>query len=135
MIRVDVKPEMLRWARERAGLAVEALRKRFPRLEDWERGIASPTLKQLDAFARAVWVPVGYLFLPDPPAESVPIPDFRSGRARAERPSPNLLDTVYLCQARQAWYADYARGCRAAEGIRGLAGDVDLRGECRRDDS
>lgn len=112
MLRVDIRPEMLRWARERAGKSAPSLRSRFPRLEEWERGEVRPTLKQLEAFAKAVWVPVGYLFLNEPPSESVPLPDFRSGRARARRPSPNLLDTVYLCQARQAWYRDYARGAR-----------------------
>jgi Zn-dependent peptidase ImmA (M78 family) len=100
---------MIRWARERAGKDVAGLRGRFKRLEEWERGEAQPTLKQLEAFAKAVWVPVGYLFLPEPPVETVPLPDFRSGHARAERPSPNLLDTIYLSQARQDWYRDYAR--------------------------
>jgi len=108
VVKADVRPEMIRWARERAGLDAESLRGRFPRLEAWEAGEAAPTLKQLDGFARAVWVPVGYLFLPEPPAEDVPIPDFRSGPRRTDRPSPNLLDTLYLCQARQAWYQDYA---------------------------
>jgi len=109
MLRVDVSPRMIRWARERAGKDVVDLRGRFTHLEEWERGALRPTLKQLEAFARAVWVPVGYLFLPEPPVETVPLPDFRSGRARAERPSPNLLDTLYLSQSRQDWYRDYAR--------------------------
>ena len=121
-MRVDVRPGMIRWARDRAGLPRPALLKRFPRLEAWEEGSVSPTLKQLEGFARAVWVPVGYLFLPEPPAEAMPIPDFRVGRARAERPSPHLLDTVYLCQARQAWYADYAR--TAGEPARAFVGSV-----------
>ena len=90
-------------------MTVGELRKRFPRLEAWESGDGAPTLKQLEAFAKAVWVPVGYLFLAEPPAESLPIPDFRAGRAPNRRPSPNLLDTVYLCQARQAWYQENAR--------------------------
>jgi Zn-dependent peptidase ImmA (M78 family) len=109
LMRVDVRPEMIRWARERAGRSLESLQGRFPRIDRWESGELAPTLKQLEAFSSAVWVPVGYLFLDAPPREDVPIPDFRSGRARAEMPSPNLLDTVYMCQARQAWYADWAR--------------------------
>ena len=63
MDRVDVEPELLRWARERAGLSVETLAGRFPRLDAWERGEILPTLKQLERFAKATLTPIGYLFL------------------------------------------------------------------------
>lgn len=110
MIRVDVKPEMLRWARERAGLDPNNLSGKFRKLDDWETGTVQPTLKQLEAFARAVHVPIGYLFLTSPPDEPVPIPDFRTVAGRhLTRPSPNLLDTIYVCQERQSWYREYAR--------------------------
>ncbi len=110
MIRVDVKPEMLRWARERAGLDPNNLSGKFRKLDDWETGTVQPTLKQLEAFARAVHVPIGYLFLTSPPDEPVPIPDFRTLAGRnVTRPSPNLLDTIYACQERQSWYREYAR--------------------------
>ena len=110
MNRVEVKPELLRWARERADLSVDALAGRFPRLESWERGQVRPTLKQLERFAKATFTPVGYLFLEDPPIEQVPIPDFRTvANLRLEHPSPDLLDTLYLCQQRQDWYRDYLR--------------------------
>lgn len=110
MMRVDVKPELLRWARERAGLGSGALAHRFPQLEAWERGEERPTLKQLEGFAKATHTPVGYLFLQEPPVERVPIPDFRTvGNARVARPSPDLLETVYICQQRQEWYRDFAR--------------------------
>ena len=32
MDRVDVEPELLRWARERAGLSIDALAGRFPQV-------------------------------------------------------------------------------------------------------
>ncbi len=103
MIRVDVKPEILRWARRRAGLTQKDLARRFRKLEDWEAGAVQPTLKQLEAFARAVHVPTGYLFLSSPPDEPVPIPDFRTVAGRqVARPSPNLLDRIYTCQERQS---------------------------------
>ncbi|HBK55231.1 MAG TPA: DNA-binding protein, partial [Xanthomonadales bacterium] len=58
----------------------------------------------------AVHVAVGYLFLPAPPQEPLPIPDFRTLADReVTRPSPDLLDTIYLCQQRQDWFRDYAR--------------------------
>ncbi len=110
MMRIDVKPELLRWARERAGLDLHVLEKSFPQLNAWERGAARPTLKQLERFAKATHAPVGFLFLQEPPVERVPIPDFRTiGHDRIGRPSPDLLDTIYVCQQRQEWYRDFAR--------------------------
>ena len=110
MTRIPVNPELLTWARERAGLESLALAGRFPKLSEWEAGELQPTLRQLEDFARAVHVAVGYLFLPAPPQEPLPIPDFRTLADRdLSRPSPNLLDTIYLCQQRQDWFRDYAR--------------------------
>jgi len=110
LTRVPVKPELVQWACERAGLEVAALADRFPKLPEWLSEEAHPTLKQLEDFARATHTPFGYFFLPEPPVESVPIPDFRTIRAEAiKRPSPDLLDTIYLCQQRQEWYREYAR--------------------------
>ena len=112
-MRVEIKPELLRWARERAGLDRAALAKRFPQLPAWENGDARPTLKQLEKFAKATYAPIGFLFLPEPPVEHVPIPDFRTvGNRHVERPSPDLLDTLYICQQRQEWYRDFARSER-----------------------
>ncbi len=110
MTRVAVEPSLLQWACRRAGLDVTALANRFPRLPKWIRKEAQPTLRQLEEFARATHAPFGSFFLPTPPVERVPIPDFRAGRPEApRRPSPDLLDTIYICQQRQEWYRHYAQ--------------------------
>lgn len=110
MIRVTVNPQLLRWARERSGIPSDSLARRFKKLPEWEDGETQPTLKQVEAFARAVHVPVGYLFLTEPPEETIPIPDFRTLVGHeVTRPSPHLLDTIYMCQERQSWYRDFAR--------------------------
>jgi transcriptional regulator with XRE-family HTH domain len=97
-------------AYERARLDPAELALRIPQLPAWERGEAQPTLKQLEGFAKATHTPIGFLFLPEPPVERVPIPDFRTvASRRIDRPSPDLLDTVYLCQQRQEWYRNFAR--------------------------
>ena len=115
MIRVDIKPELLSWARERAGYDLDALAHRFPKLTAWEQGTAEPTLKQVEKFANAMHAPIGFLFLKEPPVEHIPIPDFRTaGNKRISRPSPDLLETIYVCQQRQEWYRDFARSERAS---------------------
>jgi Zn-dependent peptidase ImmA (M78 family)/transcriptional regulator with XRE-family HTH domain len=108
--RVSVAPHMLRWARERSGQSLDDLASKFPKLEEWESGEAQPTMRQLEKYAAATYTPVGYLFLPEPPHEEVPVPDFRTFRDQAVlTPTPDLLETIYLCQQRQDWYRDYAK--------------------------
>lgn len=108
--RVQVKPELIQWACVRAGYGEAALAKRFPKLGAWQRGESEPTLKQLETFAQATHTPFGYFFLPEPPVEQVPIPDFRTiDNELIEHPTPDLLDTIYICQQRQEWYRDFAR--------------------------
>ena len=112
-MRVEVRPALLRWAQERARLSPDELARRFPQFSDWEQERTRPTLKQLERFAQATHTSIGYLFLQEPPEERVPIPDFRTiASRRIEHPSPNLLDTIYVCQQRQDWYRDLMRSQR-----------------------
>jgi len=147
MLRVEVQPELLRWACERAGYDPADVAERIPQLSAWQSREIKPTLKQIEHFARTVHAPVGYLFLRQPPVERIPIPDFRTAdNEYVGHPSPDLLDTLYVCQQRQEWYRNYARSIgedplafvrsratrdnvvQAAEAIRNALGfDVDER--------
>ena len=108
-VRVHIEPSLLEWASERSGKSPDDLSQRVPRLAAWARGDAQPTLKQLEAFARATSTPVGLLMLPEPPDMPLPVPDFRTlPDAVAAPASPDLLDTIYLCEERQEWYRSYS---------------------------
>ncbi len=114
MSRVEIKPKMFEWARKRSSLSIEVMEKKFPKYPLWEQGKEFPTLRQLESLARKTLTPLGYFFLPEPPEDRLPIPDFRTvSDVSFNRPSPNLLETVQMMQRRQNWMIDYLieEGC------------------------
>jgi Zn-dependent peptidase ImmA (M78 family) len=109
-VRVEINSVFFPWAVERARGDMDEFVARFPKLPDWISGAHKPTLKQLERFAAATHAPVGFFFLPEPPQESLPLPDFRTiGGTDLSAPSADLLDTIYTCQQRQDWFRDFAR--------------------------
>lgn len=102
--RIAVAPEMLRWAVSRAGKKVED----FEHLPQWVAGTTQPTWRQLEKFAKQAHVPIGYLFLSEPPVEEMPLADFRVSGLENNGDQLDVLDVIYEYQRRQAWYAEYA---------------------------
>ncbi|MEE3750093.1 ImmA/IrrE family metallo-endopeptidase [Mycobacterium intracellulare] len=109
--RVDVEPALLDWAIERSRIDRDELysKRALRDLPLWQRREKKPTYNELQTFARATHTPFGMLFLSTPPVEKVPIPDFRTiADAEVTTPSPDLLETIYMCEQRQEWYRKYA---------------------------
>src|SRR5690348_2373693 len=97
-MKLNLSTTCLRWARERARLSLSDLAAKMhvdeEKVQAWETG-GQITLAQADKLAHVTHTPVGYLFLPEPPVEQLPVNDFRTvGTQRIERVSPELLDTV-----------------------------------------
>lgn len=108
VLRVEVAPNVLEWARQRSGIPTDAWPRALAGYSGWVAGEARPTFKQLQHFAAATHTPLGFLLLPQPPVEAMPLPDFRTVADRgAPAASVNLLDMVYTCEARQDWYRNY----------------------------
>jgi Zn-dependent peptidase ImmA (M78 family) len=108
MSRVAIKKAVLHWAMDRSGLTMEELQRRFPNARQWDTGESQPTLRQVEALARLTLTPLGFLFLEEPPQESLPLPFFRTlGDQALPGPSPDLLDTLHAMQQRQEWMREY----------------------------
>jgi len=107
LVRIEVAPKVLEWVLARASTRID-LESKFPRHKEWLEGTKQPTLRQLEELAKAASVPFGYLLLPEPPRERLPIPFFRTlDKGIASEPSPELLETVQIMQQRQAWMREY----------------------------
>ena len=104
---MNVDANMLTWAIDRAGYDLHEFTSKMPRVNDWISGKKRPTIKQLEQFSKKVHLPFGYLFLPAPPQEKLPIPFFRTNGDRVEKVSVNVYDTILLLQQRQDWLRHY----------------------------
>ncbi|TDO28799.1 ImmA/IrrE family metallo-endopeptidase [Sediminibacterium goheungense] len=106
---VNINADMYTWAIARAGYNLSDFAVKFPKIQDWVDQKKKPTVKQLEAFSKKVHLPFGYLFLPEPPKESLPIPFFRTTNGSQNNVSVNVYDTILLMQQRQDWLKEYLK--------------------------
>jgi len=106
-----ITPAVFLWAIERARSTPEKLAKKLKTrtgsVVSWGEGKARPTFSQAQRLADALYVPFGYLFLPDPPDEHLPLTDFRTVPGKRISPSADLIDTVNDALFKQEWYREF----------------------------
>jgi Zn-dependent peptidase ImmA (M78 family) len=108
MAEVAVSERVLRWALARSNRTVGDLTGKFPKIQEWLSGENRPSLRQVEALAKATLTPLGFFFLAEPPEDRLPIPYFRTlGDTGLRGPSPDLLDTLHAMQQRQTWMREY----------------------------
>lgn len=88
-IRAHVNRDVMRWAREAAGLDPETAAKKLAvaptRVGEWESGERSPTVGQLRKMAHVYGRTPAFFFRPTPPDDDLPRPpDYRSGSKGAK---------------------------------------------------
>lgn len=75
-------------------------------MQEWET-TGRIKFRQAEILAEKTYTPFGFLFLPKPPSERLPIKDFRTFGDAQAKPSAALMDVVFESQRRQAWYREY----------------------------
>jgi Zn-dependent peptidase ImmA (M78 family)/transcriptional regulator with XRE-family HTH domain len=105
-VRARVKPELIRWVREDAGLSVAVVAKKtgtsIERVQQWEEGKLAPTLRQLRLLGNAAKRPLAVFYLSVPPKRFHAMRDFRRlpGDPMAEG-SPELRLAIRAAVARR----------------------------------
>ena len=107
---LQLRPAVLRWARERADLTREELARKVKlkaeRVSEWENS-GEINMAWAERLAAATHSPLGFLFLSSLPDEPPPIADFRTRSGQTPpRVSLDLLETVQTMQRRSAWLRD-----------------------------
>lgn len=138
---VDVNPQILVWARERAGLSLAAAAKKLglaaERLDRLEIGEAGPSPSLLKRIAAAYRRPLVTFYMAAPPASAEPMGDFRTLTAPAPHQEGALLDALIRdIRTRQAIVRDlleddedtnelpFVSGSRMDEGVEAVAAKV-----------
>ena len=83
---IPVNPDILKWARETAGLSVDDVVRKMKRKRvtaetvlSWESGEGSPSYPQLERIAYGIYKrPLALFFFPEPPQEETPKQSFRT---------------------------------------------------------
>jgi Zn-dependent peptidase ImmA (M78 family)/transcriptional regulator with XRE-family HTH domain len=113
MLEAKITGGVLQWARERRDLTYDEVadgtKIAVGELVAWERGQTFPPFGAAQELAHFLRIPFGFLFLSTHPADTSPIPDFRtvSGHTPAKL-SPDLLEVVSEVRLKQDWYREYA---------------------------
>ena len=106
-----INGDVLRWARERAALRVEEVAARInqppKRILTWEMGEDKPTFRQAQQLADIIHIPFGFLFLSEPPQDTLPLPDLRTiSSAPAQALDANTRDLLNDVMFKHDWFVD-----------------------------
>lgn len=106
-----INHDVLLWAMQQAHMTASELAGRLgladSKVAEWLDDTAKPTLRQAQHVADALNVPLGYLFLRQPPSGfSLPIPDLRTVGNRRVTASPELRDILTDVLYKHDWYKE-----------------------------
>lgn len=84
------------------------VRQKFPKIDEWIKGISEPSMTKLKELASFTYTPLTYFYFNEPLDETLPISDFRTPDIkRIKRGSADIVDLFTECVMRQDWVIEY----------------------------
>lgn len=107
-VRIKVERVILEWILKQLD-EPEKVYNVFPRFHEWLGGKINPTIKQLERLSKLTGIPLGYMFLEQPPVEEeLPIPFYHTSTGiNTQKTSKNLNKVIQVMLNRQDWLRKY----------------------------
>ena len=107
--KLEVKKEIYMWAIEESRKDFEEIKSKFNRIEDWISQNSYPTFRQLEKLSNFLKVPLGYMFLDQPPNTNILESEFRTIGNKMPDISKELQDTLYNMSRKRDWVSEYRK--------------------------
>ena len=104
--RIKVNKEIYIWAIKESRKSFEEIEDRFENIEAWMSQDILPTFRQVEDLANFLKVPLGYMFLDNPPKTDIIESEFRTVGNKIPEISKELKDTLYNVGRKRDWLSD-----------------------------
>lgn len=107
--RVKISRNIYLWAIEESQKDFSEIQNRFKKIEAWISGESNPTFRELESLANFLGVPLGYMFLEEPPRTNLIASEFRTIGNKIPEISKDLQDTLYIMARKKDWLSEHRR--------------------------
>ena len=107
--RIKINKEIYIWAINESKKDFEEIEYKFKDIEAWISQDKFPTFRQVEDLANFLKVPLGYMFLDEPPKTDIIQSEFRTIGNKIPEISKELKDTLYNVGRKRDWLSEYRR--------------------------
>lgn len=107
--RIKINKEIYIWAIKESRKDFKEIINRFVNFESWISHEILPTFRQVEELANFLKVPLGYMFLDEPPKTDIIESEFKTIGNKIPEISKELKDTLFNVGRKRDWLSDYRR--------------------------
>jgi len=107
--KIQIPKEIYLWAIKESKKDFDEIELKFKNIEAWISQEVHPTFRQVEELANFLKVPLGYMFLKNPPKTDIIQSEFRTIGNKVPEISKELKDTLYNMGRKRDWLSEYRK--------------------------